>query len=320
MSRETDKLAIATADAVIATDGRLDKTREALRAERQRLDRLTDAPGERIRQATLALQLTDWAAARLSPRRRRSDKIAAFDERVGELEARMGALSRESAELYEKIPAAEAEHSAAVAAWHADGGKGSRPLSRVPELEARLRETQEDHTALGALVGEVLAEKTAYVESHRKSLEKDARAAVEEASAGYREAAEHLVQARAELEDARRDELYFKLYPHEATGSGQTQVPLLGGAVARMREAVPGWQVTLGVPELRRLLDADAQFLATMVTPQQAEVIRASDPEAVRLDREAFWQQTEAGQEALRRERQEVRDAYRREWGTNPGW
>jgi hypothetical protein len=57
-----------------------------------------------------------------------------------------------------------------------------------------------------------------------------------------------------------------------------------------------------------------------MLTPAQQAALRERDPEAVRFDEEAIWTQTEAGQEALRKERQEARERYRRERGTEPGW
>jgi hypothetical protein len=319
MSEETDKLANMTADALVTTHERLMDTRDRVRDQARRVDKLTDAAGERVRQASLATRFENWATARLSPRNRRSEKIATFDARVAELEQRMGAIGREQAELRERIPEAEREYGEALARFHADG-KGARPVSAVPELEERLRQLADDYGALEALVGETLAEKTSYVEANRKALAKDAAQAVQEASAGYREAIDRLLAAREELVASRLDELYFKLYPSEAVASAPPQTPLVGGIIGRMREAVPGWQITLGVPELRRLLEADVEFVASMLTPAQQAALRERDPEAVRFDQEAIWTTTEAGQEALRRERQEARERYAREWGRQPGW
>jgi hypothetical protein len=310
---ETDKLALQTADLALKTDRDLDRTA-------RRVNQLADGPGERVREASLATQLSDWAVARLSPRRRRSDKIAAFDARVSELEARRGELLRQMGEARDRIPAAEDEYAARLTCWHAEGGKGARPESPVPALEAEARALGEDYEALAPLIGEALAGKTAYVESNRDALERDAAAAVEEAAGEYRAAVDRLVQAREELVAARRDELWTKLFPDPSLQTEPPATALVGGAIARLRTVVPGLAVTIGVPELRRLLEADADFIARMLTPQQQEALRARDPDALRHDRDAIWTATEAGQEALRKERQEARERYRREWGQAPNW
>ena len=181
-----------------------------------------------------------------------------------------------------------------------------------------MQELAEDYAALEALVGETLAAKAAWVESHRDALVKDARAGVEEAAAEYRHAVDRLVTARDDLVGARRDELYFRLYPHESAGSEPPAVSLAGGITARLRSAIPGLSLAFGLPELRRLLEADAEFVAGMRTPAQAEALR--DPDDVQHDREAIWVATEQGQAALRRDREEARQRYRDEWGMEPGW
>ncbi len=74
------------------------------------------------------------------------------------------------------------------------------------------------------------------------------------------------------------------------------------------------------MPELRRLLEGDADFLAELVTPEQKQALLARHPEPPRLNRDAVWIHTDDGQEALRREREEARERFRREWGREPGW
>ena len=124
--------------------------------------------------------------------------------------------------------------------------------------------------------------------------------------------------AREDLVGARHDELYFSLYPHESAASDPPTVSLVGGIPARLRSAVPGLSVPLGLLELRRLLEADAEFVAEMRTPTQAEELR--DRDDVRHDREAVWVATDEGQAALRRDREEARQRYRDEWGMEPDW
>ena len=317
MARETEKLANATADALVTTHERLMDTRDHVREQKQRIDKVTDAAGERVRAATLAVRFENWASARLSPRHRRHARLASFDEQVAELETRMGEVTREQAELRDRIPAAEDEYAQALARFHANG-KGERPTSAVPALEERIQELAEDYAALEALIGETLGEKAAWVESKRDALVKDAREIVEEAVAEYRRAVDRLVAAREDVVGARKDELYFRLYPHESAGSDAPIVSLVGGVPARLRSAVPGLSLAFGVPELRRLLEADAEFVAAMRTPAQAEALRERGD--VRHDREAIWAATEEGQAALRRDRQEARERYAREWGRYTDW
>ena len=117
---------------------------------------------------------------------------------------------------------------------------------------------------------------------------------------------------------ARRDELYFRLYPHASAASDPPTVSLVGGVTARLRSAVPGLSLALGLPELRRLLEADAEFVAAMRTPAQAEALR--DRDDVRPDREAIWAATEEGQAALRAIVRRRGSADRDEWGMEPSW
>ena len=160
---QTDKLAIETADLALATNERVEK-------EKQRIDNLANVADERVRTAALATRFQDWATGRLSPWRRRHEKLDAFDERVAELEARRGELARTMNEIRVRTPAGEAEHQAALTRWHAEAANGSRPESPVPALEAELRRLKEDYEALASLIDEMLAEKAAWVEAHRDAL------------------------------------------------------------------------------------------------------------------------------------------------------
>ena len=150
---ETDKLAVETADFAL-------ETHEEVQDQARRVDKLADAEGERLRQAELTSRLTDGASRRVSPRRRRHEKLSEFDQRVSELEARSGAILREQAELRNQIPATEAEYQRALSEWLREGSQGERPRSRVPELEERVRDLADEHEAVQTRIGEALAEKT----------------------------------------------------------------------------------------------------------------------------------------------------------------
>ena len=62
--------------------------------------------------------------------------------------------------------------------------------------------------------------------------------------------------------------------------------------------------------------DAELSEALRLDPPAQAEALRSRDD--VRHDREAIWAATEEGQAALRRDREEARERYRREWGRSP--
>ena len=229
----------------------------------------------------------------------------------------MGETIREQVELRERISAAEAEYAEALARFHADG-KGARPTSAVPALEQRIQELAEDYAALEALLNEVLAEKIEWVETNRNALIRDAERESKEKRAAYTDAADRLMEAREELIVARRDELYFRLFPDASLASEPPALMLAGGAVARLRAA--GFSAAFGIQELRRLLEADAEFVASMMTGDQRQAIRAREPDPAPEPGEATWAGTPEHQEQVKRERREAREAYRREWGTWPAW
>ena len=147
---------------------------------------------------------------------------------------------------------------------------------------------------------------------------KDAGAAVREAEARYRATIEQLLGAREELVDARVDEIWSKLYPADVVASTPPPPPLVGGIPARLRAAVPGLQVPITPPDLRRLLEADAEFVVEMMTPQQREALRAA--EGLPAHDGVVWAGSPEHTEQLRREREEARQRYAREWGQLPNW
>ena len=274
-------------------------------------------PTRPVRAAALADRLETWAVASLAPSPPLR-QIAAFDERVAELEARLSDVGRHMAEIRERRPQAEAEHREALARWHGAGGKGSRPDSPLPALLHELAALEDDAAALTVLVGEALAEKTRFVEAHRDALARDAARDVQDARSAYEAAIDRVVQAREDLVAARRGEHWFGLFPSASIASEPPASTLVGGMVARLRSAVAGLSVTLGMTELCRLLEADAEFVAEMRTREQDQELRARDRDAASTVASAIWTSSPEGQEQLARERREARKAYKREWGREP--
>ena len=65
-----------------------------------------------------------------------------------------------------------------------------------------------------------------------------------------------------------------------------------------------------------RALRSDAEILASVMTREQALKLGAVDPQPDA----AIWQGTPEREEQMRKEREEARERYRREWGGNPDW
>lgn len=304
MSRdETARLAEQTAAAVIAVDGKLKgQQRKAVEAEQGRLARLMQG-AETI------------ARFRLSPRRDRWAEVAAFDDRVGELEGRHGSLMNELTATREQLPVAAAEHEQALALWYADGAKGARPESAVPMLEARVRDMQDDLGAIDRLIEQALQEKATFVLKHRRRLVQQATRATVEARAAYEAAIAALTSAREELRLARRDQVWASLFPHGSLVSEPPLTSMLAaGLVARWKRA--GISQSFGLAELTKLLLEDADVLATASTREQAAALAGTDARLLGTD--TVWQETEEGKKREREEQAEAIARHVREWGSPP--
>ena len=230
----------------------------------------------------------------------------------------MAKVTERMSAVRDRIPQADAEYRERLTRWHGEGSKGARPQSPLPALENELRALEEDHGALEALISEALAEKVAWIEAHRDALIRDAEHESKEKRAAYADAADRLVEARDEFIVARRDEIYFQVFPDASLASEPPALMLAGGSVARLRAA--GLSVPFGMQELRRLLEADADFVSSMMTGDQRQALRAREPDPAPAPGDAMWNATPEYQEQVKRERREAREAYRREWGVWPDW
>ena len=113
--------------------------------------------------------------------------------------------------LSEQLMEATNADRRALADWTLNGG--DRPAPTVPNLEERIRELQADYDASAIAVEDLLAEKTAFVEKHRKRLLAEANKETEKEHADYLAALDNLIAARERLHDARSSALWAALYP-----------------------------------------------------------------------------------------------------------
>src|SRR3954471_9574491 len=109
---------------------------------------------------------------RFSPTRRRWQDVAAFDDRVLELDKRAEAVRAQAAAVAEQLLLAPKRDAEALADAQLSGGK--RPVPTVPGLEEQRDNLERELAGLDAANAKVLAEKVDYVRRHRKRLTKDA--------------------------------------------------------------------------------------------------------------------------------------------------
>jgi len=238
-------------------------------------DRLRPNQAEAIDQAGLpadlvAVETNVWS--RLSPARNRWPEIAAFDERVAELEMRQAAKADELRDREIAAPAADTDR---LATWQLDGEKGPRPEPELPGIREQIQRRQEEWEALTRATARVLADKTAFVDKHRGRLVKEADSYASEAYARYLELVDQLAEARADLSAKRSAAVWARLYPAEQAGRGPADT--FAGGRKRPLQAM-GLSANV---EPRRVLDglpADAEWLADAATPEQPAAIAGIDP------------------------------------------
>lgn len=194
-------------------------------------------------------------------------------------------------------------------------GKKRRPEPTAPAIEREIEEKEADRDAAIAARDRVYEDKAAYVERNRRQLIREANKATTEARTRYQEALEAAEKARSDLVECRTAALWAALYP----GEHATQLPDVAAIVANLRkpvESVLQLKNRLPAEGVFPVLRSDAEILASVMTNDQARKLGAADP---RQDA-AIWHGTPEHEEQMKKERQEARDRYRREWGQEPGW
>ena len=265
-------------------------------------DRLRESQAEAIDRAGLpadlvAVESNVWK--RISPARNRWPEIAAFDERVAELEMRQTAKADELRELRDREMAAPALDADRLATWQLDGEHGPRPEPELPTIREEIRERQEDWEALTRATERVLVDKAEFVEKHRGRLIKEADGHADDAHARYLDLIDQLADARVDLFQLRRATVWARIYPGEQAAR---EVPdtLAGG----QRRPLQAMGLSAPVPPGRVLeaLKADADWLRQAATPEQKALIgEGRDP---RKPPATVWDRSDEGQQWQRDERQ----------------
>jgi hypothetical protein len=111
--------------------------------------------------------------------------------------------------------------------------------------------------------------------------------------------------------------LWASLFPGELANQAPGDTAAIAANLRKPVEAALQLKTRLSAAGVFRVLRDDAEILADAMTRDQALELGAADPHR---DAPAIWRDTPEGQEALRKERQEARERFKREWGRDPGW
>lgn len=246
---------------------------------------------------------------RFSPVRNRWPEVAEFDRRVEELEQRQSSLNDELQALSEQHRASVIADKQTLAEWVASEN-GKRPTA--PAVEQRIEELKANRDALSHAVLRVLDEKAAFVEKHRRRLQKDAAKATEQAMERYQHLLGDVEQARSEALEARRSELWAQLYPSELVTQDVESRLLLGGL--RVKE-IPWTKDRIEIEQVLAVLRADAAWTRQAQTPAQRAEIEGTDPREG-----ATWADSPEGEELRRQEAREARERIKKAQQAGDGW
>jgi hypothetical protein len=253
---------------------------------------------------------------RVSPRRNPWPEVVAYDERARSLSERVAALNDEIAAREEALRKAVEADREALTAWQLADGKRPRPEPTAPAIEREIEEKKADRDAANAAVERVYEDKARFVEKHRRRLVREADKAVQAAHDRYTRAIKEAEGARDELIDCRVAALWASLYPGELANEAPGDTAAVALNLRRPIEAALQVKTRLAAVGVFQVLRTDADSLAEAMTRNQALALGIADPQ----DDAAIWTNTPEGQERLRRERQEARERFQREWGRVPGW
>jgi hypothetical protein len=156
------------------------------------------------------------------------------------------------------------------------GEHGPRPEPTAATIERQIEQRTADRDALDKARDVALAAKVAYIERHRGRLLRDAARARAAARARYVDAIQAASDARAELMAARESEVWARLYPNELA-SAQPSDLIVDGLRKPQTDAIPGLTFQVAPHSLWRLLQADADYLASACTPDQQRLLTGDD-------------------------------------------
>jgi len=251
------------------------------------------------------------------PRRSAWPALDALDERIGELARRHGEACeavRDLAQQRAEAPAADAD---ALAAWELGGRKGARPAPTADTLDREVADAALARDALERAGDVVLEERASFVDKHRDRLAAVADQQTEAARERMLAIIDELEVSRAMLIECRTEATWARCYP-DASASGKTPTATIARGLAAPVTDLLGLRPA---PQLiaARLLDLfrrDAALLADAMTPAQREHLGGDDAKP----KDVVWVDTDEGREQSRRDLQERRDHYQREWGQPAPW
>ena len=226
---------------------------------------------------------------RFSPRRNRWQDVARFDERAGELERRVAALTQEIDRLQVRRREAGKADRNALTEWQLQGGQGPRPEPTVPAIEREIEERTTDRDAASQAIERVYEEKERYVDKHRKRLEREAQKWARAAHGRMADALDAYERAREELVEAREAQLWAALYPSELAQTTPNWTQLATG-LRKPVEGTLGVKTVVTAANVVAALRADADVLREVTTQDQAAALR-SVTTAELTGRVAEWQE-----------------------------
>jgi hypothetical protein len=257
-------------------------------------------------------ELEENSRNRFSPRSAPPD-VTAFDARVAELDARREEVTARLVRLRHKLANAPQADADAIAHWIAGGEKGARPASCKPALEEEIAELTRESDGLLRASSDVLKAKVAHVKRHRARLSKAARRRVDQAHARVVELIGDLGPAREQLVAAREEQLWAETYPSDEAAQMPQFTQLAGGDGHTTTAA--GLTGVTPIARLHEALLADADWVTAAATAKHREIIDGR-PQAE--SGAAHWAGSPEHEAALRAEREQYREAYKREWGHYP--
>lgn len=221
-----------------------------------------------------AAEAASWR--RFIPRRMPWREVASFEAEITRLEQRHRDIEAERGELSTRLAGAPDRDLEEAAKWERGGRRGTAPEPSRPALEVDLARCSHELAALSRAMDGVSGERAAYVEKHRGRLVKDARQSAEKALEHSTRLLGELEDARAELVEARRLEVWAGLYPSEATGREPSWVHL-GGGLRRVSEAL-GITSLLAVEQVFAALREDTTWIASAASPEQRAKLGPQQP------------------------------------------
>lgn len=257
------------------------------------------------------------ALLRFAPKRNRWRDLNDFEQRLVEIEQRRARLLEDVQRLRTEREAEPGRHSAVLADWITGGEKGTKPLSRLEELDRQIADAQAEYEALGIAYERLLRERSDHVADNRDRMGADVTKAIEEAKADHARLVDQLEAKRQELLDLRATEVWVALFPDRTLANEPATTNLVGGRKAAQDVHLPGVPMALPADGVFNLLRADGRFAATVSTVDQAAAIEGVSGRRL-TGRHSIWAGSDEDLERQRREKEERIEAYKREWGMAP--